>query len=743
MPGVASNAACFGPFKLDLRAGELRRNGRKIRLQEQPFRVLRMLLEHPGEVVTREEIRKKLWPNDTIVEFDHSINAAIKRLRDALGDSAEKPRYVETVGRRGYRLMVPVEWAEPASPSADVGPGLALATSTEEPALIPQAREKGVPLQTGSADLALKSVACVALPTEEPQTLKDRSALPSAAGSAALTGKKVSHYRVLEMLGGGGMGVVYKAEDIKLGRAVALKFLPEELANDRAALERFEREARAASALNHPNICTIHEFGEHEGQPFIAMELLEGQTLRDRLAHLAPFSSPTGRGEPKFLEDLPSPSGRGCPDSVGTGEGAGGAPIPIGELLDLAVQIADGLEAAHLKGITHRDIKPANIFITTRGQPKILDFGLAKLSPTNDPRPVGGNGDPAVAGDGVLQDTPTAPVQDLHLTKTGVAMGTASYMSPEQVRGEKLDAHTDLFSFGVVLYEMATGQQAFKGETTAVVREAILHLSPAPARELNAEVPPRLEETINKAIEKDRNLRYQNAAEILTDLRRLKRDTDLGRSAAVLGATASETPYSPKPTNVGPPPLHRTAALRRWTLVLAAVVLVLAVGAVVAWFLTHHPHAQTEPAERQLTANPFEDWVSGAAISPDGKRIAYHDQTGLYLRSIDSGETHAVSLPAELQTRIWDLVWFPDGGKLLVDATGREGSDLWVITILGEAAPRLLYRHTPNPQSHRMANRLPSRILTLRLRSFSRNCGWEGLTASRHGNWLQRRRTNT
>ena len=216
----------------------------------------------------------------------------------------------------------------------------------------------------------------------------------------------------------------------------------------------------------------------------------------------------------------------------------------------MAIQIAEGLEAAHHKGITHRDIKPANIFVTMRGQPKILDFGLAKLSPTNGPRPLGGEGgDPAVAGEpgeGVSrQDTPTASLQELHLTKTGVAMGTACYMSPEQVRGEKLDARTDLFSFGVVLYEMATGQQAFKGETTAVVRDAILNVAPAPARDLNPEVPPRLEETINKAIEKDRGLRYQHAADICADLKRLKRDADSGRSS--VGATLPLTP-SPTPS---------------------------------------------------------------------------------------------------------------------------------------------------------------------------------------------------
>jgi serine/threonine protein kinase/tetratricopeptide (TPR) repeat protein len=323
-----------------------------------------------------------------------------------------------------------------------------------------------------------------------------------------MIGRTVSHFRILERIAGGGMGVVYKAEDTRLRRQVALKFLPEDVSNNPQALERFRREAQAASALNHPNICTIYEVDESEGQIFIAMELLEGQTLKQRVV---------------------------------------GKALQTDEILDLGIQIADGLDAAHAAGIIHRDIKPGNIFITKRGHAKILDFGLAKLPASRQ----------QTAGS-------AAPTEEF-LTSPGSALGTVAYMSPEQARGEDLDARTDLFSFGVTLYEMATGQQAFAGGTSHVIVDAILHKAPVSPIRLNPELPKELERTINKALEKDRGLRYQSASDMRADLQRMKRDSDSGKSVITSAETAGAKPA------------------RRWLLYAALAVVLTAMAGISAW----------------------------------------------------------------------------------------------------------------------------------------------------------------
>ncbi len=437
-----------------------------------------------------------------------------------------------------------------------------------------------------------------------------------------MTGETVSHYRIMEKLGGGGMGVVYKAEDTKLHRFVALKFLPEGLAKDHQALERFQREAQAASALNHPNICTIYDIDEHEGQPFIAMELLDGKTLKHRIS---------------------------------------GKPLKTDELLELALQIADALDTAHSKGIVHRDIKPANIFVTQRGQAKILDFGLAKLK-----------AEPARAAEGVgVSSLPTATAEEL-LTSPGVALGTVAYMSPEQARGEELDARTDLFSFGVVLYEMATGRPAFSGNTSALTFDAILHKAPTSPLRLNPELPPKLEEIINKALEKDREVRCQTASELRADLKRLKRDTESGRSAPAL---ISETPSAA---------MRMRPRWQTWGIVAGSALLLLA--AVFGYLLTRPLPPARGLGSVQITNDGR---LKFPPALTDGSRLyfmaAVANGLALYQVSIAGGEEVAIS-PSFFDESLGGLS--PDGSELLVQST--EGTlaegPLWVFPSL--AGPR-------------------------------------------------------
>ena len=466
---VAADLVRFEDFELDLRAYQVRRSGRALKLERIPLEVLLLLVERRAQLVTREEIIEKLWGKNVFLDTDNAINTAIRKIRQVLKDDPEQPRYVQTVTGRGYRFI-------------------GLISEVDRPPVIE-------------------------INATQEKTARSPSPTPTAATVGP--GLVISHYRIGEKIASGGMGDVFQAEDIRLRRPVALKFLADKFASDSVALERFLREARTASSLNHPNICTIYEIEEYDGRPVIVMEFLEGETLKQRISR---------------------------------------APLEIDELLDVGIPVADALQAAHANGIVHRDVKPGNIFISKKGRVKVLDFGLAKLT----------------AGHRV----PTEDVED-SLTRAGVLPGTPHYMSPEQLRDEEIDGRSDLFSLGVVLYEMATATKPFSGKNVVAINNAILNVRPPIPTSLNPTLPAGVDTIIERAIEKNRNLRYQHASELRADLQGLKRDSH--------AAPATKAAKTAAPTSIGK---------LRWMVVPAAVAVV--VVSVAGYFHFHRTPKLTD-----------------------------------------------------------------------------------------------------------------------------------------------------
>jgi serine/threonine protein kinase/DNA-binding winged helix-turn-helix (wHTH) protein len=662
MEGVSVEASTpfhrirFGKFEVDPESGELFKDGRRVRLQGQPIQILLMLLEKPGRLVTREELQHRVWPIDTFVDFDYGLNAAIQRLRESLGDSADEPRYIETLPRRGYRFIFPVEGmpVDTHLPVMAPSPSWILrlwSSMTQSAASLPRA-EENVPAAVHSEAPAVQVTpevhppepgeAAESQPGEMHHRVDDQLQNESPPAPAEgmgvrkqslVPGQRLGPYEVIELLATGGMGEVYRARDIRLERVVALKILSAELTGDPERLKWFHREARAASALNHPHIAAVHDIGEAEGLHFLVMEYVEGQTLAERI----------GKGQ-----------------------------VETAEALDIGIQICEALEAAHQKGVIHRDIKPANVMVTAEGWVKVLDFGLAKQVRTRE----------------VNRGT-------VSLSTPGLVMGTVEYMSPEQALGQEVDHRTDLFSLGVVLYNLAAGRLPFQGTTPTETIDQILHGEPEPLTRFNEKLPPELERIIRKCLEKDSEIRYQSATDLRVDLKHLRRDTESGRDATAAAVA--------KPSNKS---VKIDKTVRKWKWILTGLVLILLISIGMTWFAKRRfqqPPGPPELRETRLTANPTEYGVSLGCISPDGKYLAYSDRRGLYLKLIETEEVRTIPQPEGLtaENTAWMAAyWFPDGTRFLaaqVDATGIFSA--WIISVL-VGPPRLLRDNAdPGPPS--------------------------------------------